>query len=341
MANFAAIIPAAKAPLVVEEVEKYTPGPNEILVKNEAIAFNPIEWKIAQRAVYPIKYPAILGSSFAGTVEAVGSQVIRLKVGDKVAASKKGGSIGNQYGAYQKFVVVAEETVAKVTTDIDIAIPASLTGNLSTTVGLFTGRLGLDRPNFEEPVSAKSKKILIYGGSSSFGSLSVQYISQAGYTVVTTSSPKNEALVSKLGAAKVIDHTQEQSALVKALVAEGPYDAVVDAISYPETVATNAAVLDSQGGGVVFTVQPAFGPETLPKNVKREVNSWPTVLTEAKNAGLLAWAFSTYLEQALAKDKIIPLPIEKVSGGLKAVNDALEKHSKGVSGVKLVLNPWE
>jgi NADPH:quinone reductase-like Zn-dependent oxidoreductase len=182
---------------------------------------------------------------------------------------------------------------------------------------------------------------LIYGGSSSLGSLSVQYVVQAGYTVVTTSSPKQRDFVSKLGAAKVVDHTQEQAALVKALAAEGPYELVVDTISLPNTTLITAAVLAAQGGGELYTTQPAFGPESLPEGVTREFASWSLLLAEKQNEGLLAWAYSKYLPQGLANGKIIPLPTEKISGGLKGVDSALDRLAKGVSGVKLVLNPWE
>jgi len=341
MANLAAVIPAAKTPLEVREVETYKPGPHELLVKNEVIAFNPIEFKIAKLGIFPIQYPAILGSSFGGTIEAVGPQVTSFKVGDKVTAAKKSGSVGNQYGAYQRYVVVGDETASKVPDGIDVAIPASLTGNLSTVVGLFTGSAGLDKPSFDGSASAKGKKVLIYGGSSSFGSLSVQYVAQAGYTVVTTSSPKHKAFVSKLGAVKVIDHTQEQGTLVKALVAEGPYDIVVDSISLPNTVSITAAVVAAQGGGKLYALLPSFGPENLPEGVTREFASWGTVLDEEKNAGLRSWAFSTYLPNGIANGKIVPLPIEKVSRGLDGVNDALDRLQKGVSGVKLVVDPWE
>lgn len=283
MANLAAVIPAAKAPLEVQEVETYKPGPHELLIKNEIIAFNPVEFKIAKLGIFPIQYPAITGFSFGGTVEAIGPQVTSFKVGDKVAVKGDTGAVDNRYGAYQRYVIAGDETASKVPEGIDIAIPTSVALNLTTVVALFTGRAGLNKPSFDGSASAKGKKVLVYGGSSSFGSLSVQYVTQAGYTVVTTSSPKHKDFVSKLGAVKVVDHTQEQDALVKALVAEGPYDLIVDSISLPNTVAVNAAVVAAQGGGKLYTLQPAFGPETLPEGVTREFESWPTVLGEEKN----------------------------------------------------------
>lgn len=341
MANVAAIIPAAKTPLEVHEVNTYKPGPNEILVKNEVIAFNPVEFKIAKLGGFPIQYPAILGSTFGGRVEAVGSQVTDFQVGERVVASKKFGVVGNQYGAYQRFVVVGDVIVSKVPADIDSAIPASLMMNLTCVVGLFTGRVGLDKPSLDGSAPAKGQKVLVYGGSSSYGGLSVEYLSQAGYTVSTTSSPKHRDFVSKLGAVAVIDHTLEPDALVNELVAEGPYDLVVDAISLPNTVAVTARVLAAQEGGKLYTMQPAFGHETLPEGVTRVFEPWSDPLYEEKNRGLLEWVIQTYLPQGISRGAITPLPIEKVRGGLKGVNEALDRMQKGVSGVRLVADPWE
>lgn len=340
MSNLAAVLVAAKTPLEVQEVELYEPGPHELLVKNEVIAFAPVEWKMAKLALFPLQYPAIIGLSLGGTVESVGSQVTTYKVGDKVAIMTHGPS-GNQYGAYQRYVVARTENASKVPDGVDVAISASLIGNLSTVVSIFTGSAGLEKPSLDGSASPKGKKILIYGGSSSFGSLAVQYVTQAGYPVVTTTSPKHKELVSRLGAVKVIDHTQEQSAVIKELVAQGPYDLIVDAISLPNTIPITAAVVAAQGGGALYALQPAFGPETLPEGVSRKFESWPDLLAEPKHAGLVEWAYTTYLEQGVASKKIIPLPNEKVSGGLHGVNDALDKIQKGVSGVKLIVDPWE
>ncbi|KAH9209773.1 alcohol dehydrogenase GroES-like domain-containing protein [Leptodontidium sp. 2 PMI_412] len=340
MSNLAAIITSAKSPLVVQEVELYTPGPHELLIKNEVIAFNPIEYKLAKLAIFPLQYPAILGSSFGGTVEAIGSEITSFKVGDKVAAMKKFGAAGNQYGAFQRYVVVDETSTSKLAPGVDVEIAASLTGNLPTIVGLFTGRAGLDRPSVEGKTDSKGKRVLIYGGSSSVGALGVQYVAQAGYTVVTTASPRNNAFVSKLGAAKVIDHTQDKDAVIKAIVAEGPFDLIVDTISTNETVAITGPVVAAQGGGKLYALQPAFGPDTVPEGVTRAFESWSLAPFEEKNRGLVEWAFDTYLPQGLASGRIVPLPVQKVEGGLGAVNDALDRLEKGVSGVKLILDPW-
>jgi NADPH:quinone reductase-like Zn-dependent oxidoreductase len=346
MANRAALITAINEPLEVQEVEKWTPGPTEILVKNEVIAFNPIEWKLAKLGIYPIDFPAILGSTIGGTIEAFGSEVKDFSIGDKIAASKRfGNKIGggvNRYGAYQKYVVVGDRMISKLPAGMDPALPASIMMNLTCVVGLFSARLGLDRPPLDGSKAArKSEKILIYGGSSSFGTLAIQYLSHAGYTVVTTSSPKHRDFVSNLGATTVIDHTQQPEALSKELIAQGPFDIVVDMISLSNTVPITAGVLAAQGGGKLYAMQPAFGPENLPEGVTRVFEPWSDPLYQNENQHLLEWVVKTYLPQGLANGAIKPVPVEKIAGGLSGVNEALNRMQRGVSGARLVADPWE
>lgn len=341
MANKAAIIPAAKAPLEIRPVDFYHPDRRELLVKNEVIAFNPIEYKIAKLGFMPIQYPSILGVSYGGTVQAVGADVTGFKVGDKVAVAKAMGVADNKYGAYQQYVITPEDAASKISPDIDVTIPASLVGNLKTVVGLFSGVAGLDKPSLDTAPPSQKKKVLIYGGSSSLGSLSVQYVAQAGYQVITTSSPQHDDFVSKLGATQVINHRQDESNLIDEISAAGPYDLVVDCISLPKTIAVNAQVLSKQGGGKLYTVVPPLGPENLPSGVNREFSSWGAVFSDEKHAQLLRWAIDVYLPEGVALGKIIPLPIEKIPGGLSGVETALDRLQKGVSGMKLVVDPQE
>jgi len=70
---------------VVRSTGVVRPGKGEILVKALAAALNPLEWKIpAHKLPFVEKYPAILGSDTAGTVEEVGEGVTSFAVGDRV-----------------------------------------------------------------------------------------------------------------------------------------------------------------------------------------------------------------------------------------------------------------
>ena len=60
------------------------PGYGEILVKVQAAALNPVDWKIRKYGVLIDEYPAVVGSDIAGDVEEVGSGVTGFTKGDRV-----------------------------------------------------------------------------------------------------------------------------------------------------------------------------------------------------------------------------------------------------------------
>lgn len=64
-------------------------GPNDVLIKVESAALNPIDWVLqaSPNAVSVIKldpYPVVLGVDAAGVVEEVGENVKHLQKGDRV-----------------------------------------------------------------------------------------------------------------------------------------------------------------------------------------------------------------------------------------------------------------
>lgn len=340
MPHLAAVIEAPRAPFVLKEVETAQPGSDELLVRNELIGLVPVDAKIAKYAALPVPYPYVPGLSFGGTVTAIGSAVTKFQVGDRVAVAKPT-SVGNNYSPFQQFVLAKEAYTAKVPASADLHGPVGTVGNITTVIGLLSGTMGLQRPDLSRPTTRLGKKVLIYGGTSSFGTIAVQYLTQAGYDVVTTTSPKNRELTSQLGATHFIDHTQDAEIVREALLAAGPYENIVDAISLPNTVNITAAVLGAQGGGTLYTLTPPMGPENIPDNVERRFHAWPTVLEEEKNADLLKWSLGGYYQQALAENKLIHLPTMKIDGGLKGMEEACDVLDKGVSATKVVVDPWE
>lgn len=84
--NTAAIITAPNTPLEIVTRAIPTPASGELLVRNYAIAANPLDWKIQDNHV-PIvtTWPNVLGTDVCGVVTAVGPDVTKYKVGDRVA----------------------------------------------------------------------------------------------------------------------------------------------------------------------------------------------------------------------------------------------------------------
>lgn len=343
MANEAAWIKSEKANLEVGPTEKYAPGPHDILIKTHAIAFNPLEASIQKLAIFPITYPAILGSSLAGTVEAVGSAVTAFQAGDRVAASRSPTTIGDKrYGAYQRFALAASSSAAKLDPAVSFADAVSVITNVRTAAAALSVYLGLEKPVLDAAAPpARNEKVLIYGGSSSLGALAVKYAVDAGYAVTTTSSAANRALVEGLGPKHVLDHTVGAEALGKGLVALGPFDAVFDTIGRPPVTAVLgpvlAAGLKNGGAGSWYTVLPSMGPESLPEGVERRFQSFSSVLGEEGNQELRRWLVEVYVPEGLKRGKLGMVKVEKVKGGLEAIQGALDRLFARVSGTKLVL----
>ena len=78
------------------------PGPQQVRVANKAIGLNFID-TYYRSGLYPLPaLPSGLGSEGAGVVEAVGSEVTRFKVGDRVAYGS------GPLGAYSEVHVLPE-----------------------------------------------------------------------------------------------------------------------------------------------------------------------------------------------------------------------------------------
>ncbi|KAE9367331.1 putative alcohol dehydrogenase [Stipitochalara longipes BDJ] len=332
--NFAAVLPVAQGTITVGPVDYPTLPPGGVILRNTVVAFNPVDWKIARNGNRPIEYPAVLGYSYGGVVEAVDEAVSRVKKGDYVFTQNP------KAGGFQRFSAADAKFVGKVD-DKSVEEAAAVVLNLRTIIGAAV-EAGLDRPKDTKVANpSNGKKALVYGGSSSLGALAIQYLVQAGYTVISTSSPANHALVSGFRAAAVVDHTQSADDVVAALKQHGPYDFAFDAISTPPATAINAGVLGAQSGGIVlYSVGPPPADVDIPKNVTRVNKAWPGALA-ALDPSFDEWVFVKYIPEAVAAGTLKSVPLELVHGGLGAVDEALRKLEKGVSARKLILYQWE
>ncbi|KAL9123776.1 MAG: hypothetical protein Q9217_006828 [Psora testacea] len=339
--NLAAWSPEPKADLVVGHAAMYEPGPKEMLVKNECIAFSPVDFKNQRFLLHPMPYPGILGSSFAGVVEKVGPDVSEFQPGDRVACNRASYAHDDlRFGAFQKYVLASVNESSKLDPRTSIQEGAAVIVNLSVSVAALSTYLGLSRPPLSGKGPSLGKKVLVYGGSSSCGGYAVKYATDAGYTVVTTSSPKNHDFVSSLGAAHVIDHTQTADKIVAELKANRPYDTIYDSIGLPPVTNILGEYLGEEGGNYC-TLLPLLGPEKpLPSNVVRKFDSWSSALVDDTNRDLGEWYYKEYVPQGLVSGAIIPTRQIEVKGGLEKVQEAVNTMGPGgVSGHKLVLNP--
>jgi NADPH:quinone reductase-like Zn-dependent oxidoreductase len=181
----------------IEEVDKPAPGPRDVLVRVCATSVNPVDWKTrsgGQRNVMRYKLPWILGLDVSGVVEAVGSSVSKLKVGDEVWSSPT----HSRPGTYAQYVCIDERECSLKPKSLSHEEAASI-----PLVGLTAYQCLVDTAHLR-----KGERVLIHAGSGGVGSFAIQLAKHLGAHVITTCSKKNEELVRSLGADEVIDYRE-------------------------------------------------------------------------------------------------------------------------------------
>ena len=83
----------------LQDRERPTPGPDEVLVRVIASGTNPVDAKIRQAGSWAqIPFPAVLGYDVSGTIEELGPGVTEFSVGDEVFYTPE--IFGNPHGSY-------------------------------------------------------------------------------------------------------------------------------------------------------------------------------------------------------------------------------------------------
>ncbi|GCB23274.1 zinc-binding alcohol dehydrogenase domain-containing protein cipB [Aspergillus awamori] len=344
MSNQAGWIKALHGQVQVETVEQWVPGRGELLVRVEAASFNPIDAKIQRLDLFQSHYPLILGFTFAGTVVSTGPETNSVQPGDRVVVARWGQQAGEdpRLGALQRYALALEQNTLRLEPETTFADSASLIANLATVVSALTIYMGLSKPPVAGTTPPLGKKILIYGGSSAVGGLAVQYASDAGYEVVTTSSAANRSLVEKRNPTHIIDHSCPDEDVIREIRENGPYEGIFEAIGSTSTTKRMVALL-RETGGRFFSTSPSPGDEAIPTGVEKVWAGYSeTLVSEAANRELRTWYMEAYLPAALKKGTMWPNPALWLQGGLGSAQKALDLLFEGhISGRKVLINPQE
>jgi NADPH2:quinone reductase len=193
--------------LRIAEVERPVAGPGRILVRIHATAVTRFDdatrranrnsgpaVSALSRIVSGVRAPRrpILGSEFAGEVEAVGDGVTEFAVGDRVFAST-----GLGLGAYAEAIALDERArVAPIPRGLSYAEAAAIPdGGLNALWCLRQADIG------------PATRVLVFGASGAIGTAGVQLAKAFGGEVTGVCGPRNVELVRSLGADTVIDYT--------------------------------------------------------------------------------------------------------------------------------------
>lgn len=188
-----------------------------VLVRVRAASLNALDWHIMRgrpfvaRLGEGLRRPKrpIRGADMAGVVEAVGSAVTSLRVGDEVFAGK--GQALAEYVAGPERVFLPK--------------PAGLSFVEAAAIPVAGGTAlqALRRPG----ELRAGQRVLVTGGGGGVGTFAVQLAKALGAHVTATTSPSKVDLVTSLGADRVLDYTRDD------IVAAGPFDLVIDVAAAP------------------------------------------------------------------------------------------------------------
>jgi NADPH2:quinone reductase len=219
-----------------------TPQPKEgeALVRIGAVAVNPIDLYIRAGTVPAnLPKPFIVGCDLAGTVEAVGPGVRRLKVGDRVWGSNQG-LLGRQ-GTFAEYASVREEWLYPTPAGAadTLAAAGALTG--------ITAHLGL----FGHARLKPGETVFVNGGTGGVGSMVVQMAKAAGGRVLTTvGSADKAAQCQAWGVDGVINYkTEDVAARVKDLTGGRGVQVWFETLREPDFL--KAVDLMAAGGRIV------------------------------------------------------------------------------------------
>lgn len=247
-------------PEVLQQVERPVPaaGPGEILVKVAAAGVNGPDL-MQRKGLYPAPPGAsdLLGLEVSGEVAAIGANVTRWSVGDKVAALTNG-------GGYAEYCAVDAQHCLPVPGGVSLLDAAGLPETYFTVwSNVFIGA-GL----------AAGETFLVHGGAGGIGTTAIQLGKTFGAKVIATDSPAARCAICRdLGADRVIDYKEED--FVEVVRQAGGANVILDIVGGPNIEKNfKAASHDAR------IIQLAFGVGS-----KVEINLMPVMLKRLTYTG--------------------------------------------------------
>jgi NADPH:quinone reductase-like Zn-dependent oxidoreductase len=310
--------------LKFQEIEKPTPGDDQLLVKVRAASVNPLDWHFIEGTPYVMRAMGVglrkpkdtrLGVDFAGTVEAVGKNVTKFKSGDEV--------FGGRDGAFAEYVCVRESRAVALK-------PANVTFEQAASVPIagITALQGLRDKAKVQP----GQKVLINGASGGVGTFAVQIAKSFGADVTGVCSTRNVDLVRSIGADHVIDYTKEDFTK-----SDQRYDVMYDTVGNRSllecrrvlTPKGKAVMIGGGGPGDQGLIGPLVGPIKLLMLSPFVTQEMGTFLAELNQKDL------TFLADLMESGKVTPVIDKRYK--LSELPQAIEYLEHGHARGKVVI----
>lgn len=186
----------------VMDIPKPEPKENELLIKVFASTVNRTDCGFRSAEYFVSRFFSglfkpnnkILGSDFAGVVEATGKSVTAFKIGDKVF-----GFNDVTFGGHAEYLVIKETaSIATIPEGVSFETAAAITEG--SHYALCDIRAAKVKPRDD---------VMVYGATGAIGSAAVQLLKHFKAHVTAVCNTKNVDLVKSLGADVVIDYQTE------------------------------------------------------------------------------------------------------------------------------------
>lgn len=246
--------------------------PNDLLVRVEAVAVNPIDLKMARAKQPPQSPDRVLGWDVAGTVVGMGADVSGFQLGDAVFYA---GSVLRP-GACSALHAVDARLVGRKPSTLSFVQAAALPlSSLASWEALFE-RMRLPRGPIQQPAT-----LLVIGGAGGVGSMALQLASKLTEVrvIATASRPESQLYCLEMGATNVVDHSQPLLPQLKALGA--PLIDFVLCLTDPARLMPQLAEILAPHGHVCSLVEASAD---LPMNLLRGKSitfSWEGMFTRS------------------------------------------------------------
>ena len=284
----------------IAEVEKPAVKDNQVLIRVHATTVNRTDCGFrAGRPFFvrvltglPRPRVTVLGSEFAGEVEAVGHSVISFRVGDRVFGFK-----GLPFGAHAEYMRIPED-----------GFLATMPAQLSFEEAAPSTEGSHYALSFIRKAKVRSgQDVLVNGATGAIGSAAVQLLKHLGATVTATCDREHLELVKGLGADRVIDHTAQDFTRD-----DQRYDVVLDAVGKSSflrcrrLLKPRGVYLSSEFGPlaqnlVVALVTPLLGGKKVMMNLGRDDPRMASYFQEVLESG----AFRPLVDRRYRLEEIV------------------------------------
>jgi S-(hydroxymethyl)glutathione dehydrogenase / alcohol dehydrogenase len=280
----AAVLIEAGKPLQIEQINISNPGPHEVLIRTAACGLCHSDLHFIE-GTYPHPLPAIPGHEAAGIVEAVGSEVRTVKVGDAVVTclsafcghceycvtgrmslclggetrrkageaprlTRPDGSLVNQMlnlSAYAEMMLVHEHACVAINPEMPLDKASVIGCAVTTGAGTI----------FNACKVTPGETVAVIGcGGVGLATINAAKIAGAGRIIAADPIPEKRALAMKLGATDVVDAMADDAAKQIQELTKGGVDHAIEAVGRPASGELAVKSLKRGGTATILGMMP-------------------------------------------------------------------------------------